>query len=172
MRCARSAGPDADAEVRSSWWMSGCDRRADADCTDIRLSWRRYTEWSANPLKLTTLAGLGVEGTEASGVRKGSRGGGSPWPPSDAEGEGCSVGMKKLVEGRGGASVPEVEGREDDGAECPDELEGLEWDMLERQVGVLARGGRAYNDMEQARWLNVERAHRTVSVTARGTWKN
>ena len=149
LRCARS--PEEEAEVEregeaGSSWMEWCDLRA--DCTDIRLSWRRYTGWSAKPLKLTTLGGLGVEGTEASGVLKGSRGE-SPWPPSD-EGR-WSSGTKKLVEGTGGTSVPEVEGREDDAAECPDELEGMGvgWAMLgAADRGPAVRDRQAYNDVQ------------------------
>ena len=44
-----------------------------ADCTETRLSSRRKGGLSAKPLKLTTLDGLGVGGTEPSGVRNGSR---------------------------------------------------------------------------------------------------
>lgn len=47
-----------------------------ADCTDMRLSCRRYTGCSAEymlPLKLMMLAGAGVGGMECSGVVNGSR---------------------------------------------------------------------------------------------------
>ena len=85
------------------------------------------------------------------------------------------MGMKKLVEGTGGTSAPEVEGREEDDAECPDELEGmgLGWAMLgAADRGPQTKDRQAYNDV-QARWgVKVERAHRPVSMTARTAWKN
>ena len=112
-RCVRELADEL--EPLGTSWRS-------ADCTEMRLSWRRYAGWSANPLKLTTLVGLGVDGTDALGVLNGSR------PPSSPPSlDWGSLGRKNPEEGRGGSSEPEpeVDGREDDDAEDADELDGL-----------------------------------------------
>ena len=79
--------PEDDA-VR--WSISVVDWRS-ADCTETRLSYRRLRGLSANPLKLTTLAGLGVDGTEWLGVLNGSR------ETSSAMSDSTWSGMKKPV---------------------------------------------------------------------------